>query len=458
MTHTFVPQIVPGSFASGLFPFEDSTEEQVNRILQAKYARDRRWDLNGRLIARSLLAPGCPACRAVAEFGNRDLGFLLHERVNDPESVVRLIEARGLCRAHAARLRQLDEVTYGDQLKEVLIYGHLVEALRRHLASGQPLPDALRPVQSCPICELENAAVTAVLPWLVDGVAVPEIRVHLADGDGLCLDHLAAARTHYLGRESSLWEFPRLTLVATRQAIAAGRTIDGDLARRVSVLLGGGWPGDAASLPRSPTCAVCREVAEVERDALALFAFGAEESSAMAGDELPCGVHVRSLQSMLARRPWPVDLVARLLYQADRRLHTSEHSIPDSVLSRLPIPRWRARKLTAPADAVGCPVCQAIRSAEARLLARPGKGLAETTCVRHLRGLTENDWQRGKEMTPSLMLRLNHLSERLEGTIHTLPESRAAWRSHLAGCSDDLVNFFVPVWEPPQDNRQPACP
>lgn len=132
-------------------------------------------------------SPGCPVCLLAQEAG-RD--FLVHVvREGKAHAVVyeRIREAGGFCEGHTRILKSLGAQSLGDRRSLARLYGWLLD----DLASGSV------PRGACPACEAaeqyERASLTALRDLLHPVTGEPDLRERFEEGEGLCLEHFAAA-------------------------------------------------------------------------------------------------------------------------------------------------------------------------------------------------------------------------------------------------------------------------
>jgi len=410
-------------------------EEQINALLQAKYAHDQRWGFNGPLIVRALFQPGCAVCRACADRGDRELSFLLHEHINDAPVVVRLIESNGFCRGHTVRARRHVAQTYEDQLKIVLLYDHFVHSLDRRLGEEPAGLAALRPRRDCPICEVERAAESEVVDWLIEGLEVPEIRSLYTAGAGLCVRHLLAAWARAPRFASVLAQPVRAALDAARRVPDGAQLVLGTIGDRVALIWSGGWGRDQI-VGAAPGCPICQGASGAEQRALRAVAVGQV-------DGLPCHRHVRALRAILAGTEWPGQIISAMVARADT-LTTAENR-------RLPTPLDRLRALVhgeeqearAVGDPAPCPVCREARAAVDRVLSEVAAAdLAETGCLAHIAELGR--WQPASEPTSRavLLLRLRRLAAAVVDACRFDRVPRKEHGTEFTTLADQLTSLF----------------
>lgn len=413
-------------------------ERRIRAVLQAKYARDQRWDFFGYLIVRGLMLPGCAACRASADVGARELAFLLHEHINDAEVVVRLIASNGFCRRHCAAARDHVAHSYEDELKIVLLYDHLVRSLHRRLGEQPADVGPVHPRQDCPICTVERNAETQIVHWIRDGLAVPEIAELYAESSGLCLRHLFQLPERDRRLESPV----RGLLDATRPWLDRGGSVPGTLGERVALSWGGGWLEDQIDGEHSPDCPICQETGLAEMRALRAMA---EEAHA---DTSPCREHTRALRSILKDRDWPHDLAGRIVQRVDALLGSTA-SGPPAVLPRPRLlGRGRHRAVATDVSRSDCSVCRETDAVASAALSKVRTvDLGERGCLGHIAALGRSR----PACWPTLNVALRSRLERLGAMVHEVCQfdrvPREARRGELAELARDLTVLFLPPRE-----------
>jgi hypothetical protein len=417
-----------------------SLDERVTYLLRVKHASDQRWGIHGRLVARGLLLPGCAVCRATADRADQELGFLLHERVNDPETVVRLIASHGFCRRHVGRLRHLADTTYGDQRKVVLIYAHLVEALQRRLERRTSLVAALAPTQPCPLCASAAAAERDALTWVLEALTVPALTAAFAEREPFCLEHVALARLAEPAEGARLSDRLRAAVIAIGQERAGRLAAESTGGDRLALLLGGGWPNDETPRGRRILeCPVCRDAADAEREACLALANGEPF------DGLPCATHLRLLRKTLEPAAWPGSLTARMTVRIESSLQLLDDHCRRRLANRFEVlhrrqPAFPAARLVPE----GCPVCRVVgAAARSRVNRSPSPDLVEHGCLPHLRWRAQADRDFRRSLAAPLRQRLGGLSA-LVGQALGLGEAAGyAQRGRWAAVADALADLFT---------------
>jgi hypothetical protein len=172
--------------------------------------------------------PGCPVCRLGLCVARRDIDFVLHERVNDPDTHAELCASRGYCNRHAWMMadrhvrslgvamlegiviREVLEVLAGagyDQGAFAVLVddGHrgVVQAMQRllqvRLEFRGPSPRAmqlagmLEAQVACPICDQQATTEASALAGLLNDLGDEAMLRTFQASDGLCLPHFRQA-------------------------------------------------------------------------------------------------------------------------------------------------------------------------------------------------------------------------------------------------------------------------
>jgi hypothetical protein len=150
---------------------------------------------------------GCPVCRLVHRTTDRYLDSLLYESVLDPTLREKLKRSHGFCSEHVEMLRNHP----GRSLGIALIYetllrrvtdvmeegnleaGSLRDRIRGAGSHGRALAGRLAPDLPCPACEIKHEATRNNLELLIAFLDDDKLYEAYAEGEGLCLPHLAWA-------------------------------------------------------------------------------------------------------------------------------------------------------------------------------------------------------------------------------------------------------------------------
>lgn len=419
-------------------------EQRVTDLIRVKYAYDNRWNINGRLVARALLLPGCAVCRAMSDRSDRERAFLLHERVNDPETVVRLIQSQGFCPAHLGLLRAQVVDQYADDLKVILLYGHLVDSLSLRLERRRLSLDELKPTTGCPSCAGEATAEREALDWVIESLEFPELRAALAERDDFCLAHVMAAELASPNVGIVLSEHLRAEISALARD-RHGWTSDSITGARIALLLGGGWPDDLPSRPsttaRCPTCRcpTCNEGANATREELDAVASGGTF------DGLPCWGHLRALRAVLRERPWPPSLVGRMVIRIESLLHEVDDHCQGRIVNRFDVLHRRKRPFRAdPVPSAACPVCKAASDAVSESLRRVDRhDLANDGCLHHLVVRAERDRIVRGSLIRVLTSRVKQLTALRNSILEARRETVEERHRRTADAADEITAFFA---------------
>lgn len=160
---------------------------------------------------------GCPVCRLVYRNTNRYLDSILYESVLDPALREKLVRSHGFCAEHVEMLSSKP----GRSLGVALIYetllrrltgtldqgrlerGSLRERLRGAALQGRALALRLAPKAPCPACGIREQTAKDYLELLIAYLDDAHLYEAYAEGEGLCLPHLAQA-VELVGDEASL--------------------------------------------------------------------------------------------------------------------------------------------------------------------------------------------------------------------------------------------------------------
>jgi len=319
-----------------------------------------------------LRSSGCPACRYIAEAGDRFLGWFALEAHGDPSMITRLCRSLGLCPRHTRGLLGQP----GAEARMTAVYRYLLEAAAGYLTARTS------PSTPCPACDHAEEAEQRVLDMLLTGLREDDLRERYHDGDGLCLPHLRAAVPR-APRRLAAWlaedMIARLAARAPGPAMVAG---EGDYDAYIRVRLRAALTAD---LQRSPDlCPACLAAALAERDAMAEPCAGL------------CPPHLREAFSGVAGTghgpPSP----------SMARAQTGDFERSVSWLIRVSSgPRLGAaiRSLASPRGRVAgngeCPACRAARTAaDSRLgtwRVAPADRRAPRLCLRHVFSLRRSN-------------------------------------------------------------------
>lgn len=196
---------------------------------------------------------GCPICR-IRNYYERDyLTNLLKERVNDGETRNHVNASFGFCPKHTWQMGCLDLTTYGEPVKNSMVYEFLVMSVlvqlrryqsvertrenrivgwfRRLFQKKPPFPFKQEPfaslvVKSCYVCEIGNHQEAHFLRALLAGfgVADDDLRAAYQSSDGLCFDHFRKAFADHDETLSESLDFLVAETIKKMDALGLGLT------------------------------------------------------------------------------------------------------------------------------------------------------------------------------------------------------------------------------------------
>lgn len=151
--------------------------------------------------------PGCPVCTLTRDEMDRYFDHMLYESVNDEELRARLRASWGFCNRHAHSFVKVIGGSVGIAVIYQDVLTNLLRALdgaqwqdggwRRQGSGARSLVDKLKPRHPCVGCvhqrETERAYARALVKYLGDERAAPELAAAFAGSDGLCWRHLRMA-------------------------------------------------------------------------------------------------------------------------------------------------------------------------------------------------------------------------------------------------------------------------
>jgi hypothetical protein len=175
------------------------------------------YDLTYIALKQAFAEQGCPLCRLREHSGRQYLSWLLHERVNDMATRLKLAQSWGFCGDHAWQLQELEWERCQDGMGTAILWEWLIERYRTILR--QPCDNPLRPkkrlrrrrklhglgiaphlLQSltaqgpCPACEGQRQSEQYALSVFSQHLAEEEsFRLLYKQSMGLCVPHFKAA-------------------------------------------------------------------------------------------------------------------------------------------------------------------------------------------------------------------------------------------------------------------------
>ncbi len=335
--------------------------------------------------AELLTRPGCPACRYVAEAGDRYLAWFALEAHGDPVTITRLCASLGTCGRHTRALMGQP----GAAARLTAVYRYLLQAAEGRLAG----PGRQR-LAACPACEHDQDAAGRALDTLLGELPDAGVRGRYQELGGLCWPHVRAAADVRGHRRAAAW-IAQVAAASTadRRAgldvLAGGPDHDAELRARLRAAL----PPDGRLEPG--TCRACLAAARAELTELTVLVRSAGSGDAPRLELCLCPAHVRD---------------AALASGSDAATFTDWQAECQALgLARLAQPSaWRRgggaragwlRARPAPATDHGCPVCHAQEQAARQELrgyrGRPPAALAHVgappLCVRHVLALRAAD-------------------------------------------------------------------
>lgn len=150
---------------------------------------------------------GCAICNLIVRDVDRLVDGLLWEHTNDPYILEKIRASRGLCNEHGWQFLEIAyalnvAVFYEPVLDEVLriladppLESKPQDVVRRFFArnNGNPLADALDPVQPCMVCALQNESEARFVDIVAQYVTDARFAEAFRASDGLCLEHFKMA-------------------------------------------------------------------------------------------------------------------------------------------------------------------------------------------------------------------------------------------------------------------------
>lgn len=143
-----------------------------------------------------LTRPGCPACRYVAEAGDRYLAWFALEAHADPVTITRLCASLGMCARHTRGLMSQP----GAAPRLTAVYRYLLQAAGEQLAGP-----GRRRLAACPACEHDQDAADRVLDTLLGELSDDRVRGRYLELGGLCWPHVQAATNMRGHRRAVTW-------------------------------------------------------------------------------------------------------------------------------------------------------------------------------------------------------------------------------------------------------------
>lgn len=136
--------------------------------------------------------PACPVCSLVQRTGARYIEGTFNESMLDPNVRQKLVDSLGFCYEHTW---QSIDLKLSDALGNAILYQDLVKYTLRQIVenekkTGSQLADALEPVNPCPACRIEEAALERILDTLADALSKRDFVAEFKQSNGLCVPHL----------------------------------------------------------------------------------------------------------------------------------------------------------------------------------------------------------------------------------------------------------------------------
>jgi hypothetical protein len=176
------------------------------------------YDLTYIALKEAFAEKGCPLCRLWEHSGRQYLSWLLHERVNDMPTRLKLAQSWGFCRDHAWQLQELEWQRCKDGMGTAILWEWLIERYRTILRQPFDKPvipkkrllrrgrkyrrsniahqqlQAFAPQGPCPVCESQQQSQQYALLVFNQYLAEEEsFRALYKQSTGLCMPHFRAA-------------------------------------------------------------------------------------------------------------------------------------------------------------------------------------------------------------------------------------------------------------------------
>jgi hypothetical protein len=384
--------------------------------------------------AELLTRPGCPACRYVAEAGDRYLAWFALEAHADPVMITRLCASLGMCARHTRGLMGQP----GAAPRLTAVYRYLLQAAREQLAG----PGRGR-LAACPACEHDQDAAGRALDTLLGELSETGVRERYLELGGLCWPHVRAAAGVRGHRRAAAWIAQAAAASsADRRAgldvLAGGPDHDAELRARLRAAL----PLDGR-LPHG-ACPACLAAARAELAELTVLVRPAGSGNVPRRELCLCPAHLRDAALASGGH-----LAAFTDWQARCQAVGLARLAQPSAWRRGGGPaRWRHGR-PAPAADDDCPVCrgreqaarQQLRGDRAGPQASGARGGAPPLCARHVLALRAADPAAGTAAAAVAAAHAGTLIEELteafrKGTWAFRHESRGAemtaWRRAAA--------------------------
>lgn len=335
-----------------------------------------------------LTRPGCPACRYVAEAGDRYLAWFALEAHADPVTITRLCASLGMCARHTRGLMSQP----GAAPRLTAVYRYLLQAAGEQLAGP-----GRRRLAACPACEHDQDAADRVLDTLLGELSDDRVRGRYLELGGLCWPHVQAATNMRGHRRAVTWVAQAAAASAADRrpgldVLAGGPDHDADARARLRAAL----PPEGRNPPG--TCPACLAAARAELTELTALVRAASSGDRSPGDAggVPrrgaclCPAHLRD--TALTSGGGAAAFLARQAGYQAADLTRPAH--PAAWRQRSRPARWRRGRPSRAADD-GCPVCRAREQAAEQELRRnravprttPAHGGPRPLCVRHVLAL-----------------------------------------------------------------------
>ena len=171
----------------------------------------------------------CPACILGRQTANARLAWMARENIRQPETIERVVLARGLCGPHWEGV--LNRVRRDAEAAAVAVVLRSAEALAEDL--DRRVAPAL---PGCPICQSVAGRVRSTLEIVLERLAWEDTRESFRASFGLCQPHVVDALNLRLkpGSQNVLLEIHRVQL---ERLVARARGADEATASRMARLL-----------------------------------------------------------------------------------------------------------------------------------------------------------------------------------------------------------------------------
>ncbi|MGQ9903099.1 MAG: DUF6062 family protein [Anaerolineae bacterium] len=186
-------------------------------------------------LLQALGQPGCPVCHLVDEAVRQHIDVFLYEQLLVVERRDEIRAARGFCSIHGAMLvgghgrmlgaAMLHQDIINDVVRQIdRAVAAPMSALKRVFPPGlravlRSVARAVRPRQTCPLCEYERRQEEIILRALVNDINNPAMRGAFERSNGLCLPHFYMAlnlRDAPAANQAQLVELERAILASLK--------------------------------------------------------------------------------------------------------------------------------------------------------------------------------------------------------------------------------------------------